>query len=239
MKTPPTLKTQKVRELDSELSSVWKIPTLLLMENAGRSLAEIFIANAPLLDNGKIPERVLLCCGKGNNGGDGFVLARRLETIGKECRVVLATRPENYRGDAKTNLDVLLEMWKYESNKLFVFDDSEEKRGKFNLEIAQCDWIVDALLGTGATGGLKEPYDLLVRALNESEKPIFSVDVPTGLNANDGSVGTIAVRARVTATLAANKIGLTLERAREYVGALFVGDIGVDVNVFLNRRRTS
>ncbi|MBQ9875320.1 MAG: NAD(P)H-hydrate epimerase [Thermoguttaceae bacterium] len=232
-KNSPILTPEQVRSVDSRAVERWKIPSVLLMENAGRSVAEIFLTNAPKLNGCVAPKRVLICCGKGNNGGDGFVLARRLELLGLDCRVALVQAVDKYVGDARTNLDVLQAAGQNDPEKLFVFDDSEASRQRFARETASCDWIVDALLGTGAKGALRSPYDKLVSLINNSNKPVCAIDVPSGLNPSDGSVSSDAVRAKMTATLAANKTGLALESAKDYVGELFVGDIGVPVEPFL------
>ncbi|MBQ8363878.1 MAG: hypothetical protein IJX36_08145, partial [Thermoguttaceae bacterium] len=106
---------------------------------------------------------------------------------------------------------------------------------RLEVELAQTDWAVDALLGTGSTGALRAPFDGIVAALNRSGKPIYAVDIPSGLNADDGSVATDAVRAKLTTTLAVVKPGLLLDVAKPYVGELYVADIGVPVEPFLRR----
>ncbi len=230
-----TASCRETREIDARAVAEWKIPSLLLMENAGRGLAEIFLANAARLNGGVNPRRVLICCGKGNNGGDGFVLFRRLELLGVDCRVVAVGTPESYRGDALTNLEIVRAATSQNPEKLFFFDGSSQAFKRLEVELAQTDWAVDALLGTGATGVLRAPFDGIVAALNRSGKPIYAVDIPSGLNADDGSVATDAVRAKLTTTLAVAKPGLLLDATKPYVGELYVADIGVPVERFLSR----
>ncbi len=216
-------------EIDARATERLRVPSLLLMENAGRSLADVFVANAARLDSGKTPRRVLICCGKGNNGGDGFVLFRRLEALGFDCRIVAIGAPDEYRGDARVNLDVARAIVGKNKEKLFFWQEDAAPLERLARELDRCDWAVDALLGTGASDALRAPYDAIVAQINRSKKPVYAVDVPSGLDCNDGTVVSDAIRARLTTTLAAKKIGLTLEKAREYVGELRVGDIGVDV----------
>jgi len=233
---PPVVTREQARAIDARATERLGVPSLLLMENAGRSLADVFVANAARLNSGKTPRRVLICCGKGNNGGDGFVLFRRLDALGFDCRIGAVGAPDEYKGDARVNLDVARAIVGGNKEKLFFWNEENEPNERLAQELDRCDWAVDALLGTGASGGLRAPYDAIVAAINRSNKPVYAVDVPSGLDCDDGTVATDAVRARLTTTLAATKIGLTLEKAREYVGELRVGDIGVDVSALIDRR---
>ncbi len=230
-----TASCRETRELDARIVAEWGAPSLLLMENAGRGLADVFLANAARLNGGATPRRVLICCGKGNNGGDGFVLFRRLELHGVDCRIVAVGTPESYRGDALTNLKIARAMTSQYPEKIFFFDGSPRAFERLEVELAQADWAVDALLGTGATGALRAPFDGIVDALNRSKKPIYAVDVPSGLNADDGTVANVAVRARLTTTLAIAKPGLVVDAAKPLVGELYVADVGVPVEPFLRR----
>ena len=228
---------KQARAIDSAATEKWNVPTLLLMENAGRSLADVFLANAARLNKDQKPRRVLLCCGKGNNGGDGFVLARRLELEGIECRVVSLVSPDVYKGDALVNLNVIRAMFKDSPEKLIFLSDLPNSIARLHSEITWCDWIVDAILGSGASGPLRSPYDVVAQTLNSSGKPIYSIDLPSGVNADDGSADPNAIRAKLTTTLAVAKTGLITEKAREYVGELFIGDIGVPISPLLEVRQ--
>ena len=228
-----TASCREVREIDARAVAEWKIPSLLLMENAGRGLADVFLANAARLNDGATPRRVLICSGRGNNGGDGFVLFRRLELLGVDCRVVAFGTPESYTGDALTNLEILCAATSRNREKIFFFDGTSQAFERLEVELAQADWAVDALLGTGARGALRAPYDGVVDALNRCKKPVYAVDIPSGLNADDGTVASDAVRARMTTTLAIAKPGLLIDAAKPYVGELYVADIGVPAEIFL------
>ena len=234
-KRTPVLTVAESRKLDDEAARRLNIPTMLLMENAARSLADVFLNRAPKLCAGKSPQRVLICCGKGNNGGDGFALFRRLELLGIDCRVVTAAPLNDYRGDALVNLKIVQATTQNSPEKVFYFDDSNDSKRRLADEIDQADWIVDALLGTGVAGVLRSPYDKLVSAINASGKPTFAVDVPSGLNADDGSVPTEAVKATITVTLATIKVGLLADQSKPYVGELHVGDIGAPIELLLDR----
>ncbi len=224
---------KEARNLDAKAVEIGKIPSLLLMENAGRSLADVFMANATRLNHDKKPKRALICCGKGNNGGDGFVLARRLSLLGVECHVIAFGAPDDYSGDALTNLEILKALTRRNPEKLIFLNSSPVLYDRLASELSWCDWIVDGLLGTGTIGALKSPYDQVVPILNASGKPIFSIDVPSGLNADDGTTSSDVIRATLTVSLATNKVGLTTENAKEYVGELHIGDIGIPIEPFL------
>lgn len=232
----PQLTVSEARSIDAKVCQQWNMPTLLLMENAGRSLAEIFLANAPRYNKGNTPKKVLICCGKGNNGGDGFVLARRLSLLGLECQIVCFARQEDYQGDALTNLRIL-QASNTEKGSLSFHDVSAGALESLKKKLEWCDWIVDALLGSGAYGALRTPFDQIIPILNASSKPIYAVDIPSGLNADTGEVVSDAVKAQFTTTLATLKIGLLAEKAKEYVGELFVGDIGVPITPFLDKEQ--
>ena len=229
-----TITSDEARLIDKRAVERWKIPSILLMENASRSIAEIFVANSTRLNNDKKADVILICCGKGNNGGDGLALARRLHLLGYDCRVALATQKDQFKGDAKTNLDVLLNIWNNCSEKIFVIDGSENSLRRFQQELNSCDWVVDALLGSGAVGALRTPYAELVSLINRSSKPICAVDAPTGLDMDSGEVASEAVRAKLTVTLARAKKGLTTKQAKQYTGELYVGDLGIPIDSLID-----
>lgn len=225
----------EARRLDVDATEHLGIPSILLMENAARSLADVFVQNAPSLNGGKPLRRALVCCGKGSNGGDGLALSRRLSLLGIECRVATFAPFESYKGDALTNLKIVRAMFRDNPEKLLFVNDSPESQNTMAANLNWCDWIVDALLGTGASGALRPPYDKVVRQLNESGKPIYAVDAPSGLDSDDGSVANDAIKATLTTSLAAIKRGLVTERAKPYVGELRVGDIGIPIAQLLKR----
>lgn len=180
------------------------IPGLTLMERAGEGLARVVAATVP-------EGPIVVVCGPGNNGGDGFVAARILHEGGREVTVLATAGAEAYSGDAKANLERL-------PVPLIPFEAAA-------LEGAA--GAVDALLGTGVRGAPRPPADAAVAALNELGVPVVAADVPSGVDASTGEVAGDAVRATVTATFAAAKPGLWVQPGKAHAGRVEVIDIGI------------
>jgi NAD(P)H-hydrate epimerase len=176
---------------------------------------------------------VVICCGKGNNGGDGFAIARRLDAAGVAVRVLLFADPGQLTGDAAVNHRILtaggvpIEVFPSESL------DEERLRG----ELAVADWIVDALFGSGLRGAVQPPYDRIIAAINSSEARVFAVDIPSGLDSDSGLPLGIAVRAHHTATVAALKKGFLNPSAAPWLGRVHLLDMGAPA-VLLSQSRT-
>jgi len=198
------------RELDRRAVEEYGMTGVMLMENAGRGATDVLCQLG-------IAGPVVIVCGRGNNGGDGFVMARHLDLRGHEVRVVLLDDPATLRGDAAINFRVIeksaipLVRWDFP-----VLASS----------LRDAAWIVDALLGTGATGNPREPFGTVITQLNESGVPILAVDVPSGLDCETGTAGEPTIRAQHTCTFVAAKPGLLVASAAAYVGELHVVDIG-------------
>ena len=209
-----TLNRQQARELDRRASEEFGVPSIVLMENAGRGTAEA------LCDLG-ITGRVVICCGKGNNGGDGFVIARHLDLAGVDVQVVCWHRCEEFPPDAAANYRMV------EAAKipLAQLDDGPHLR-KLDSLLAGAEWIVDALLGTGAQGEPRPPYDQIIDRVNSVEAWRLAVDVPSGLDCDTGAVADRTIRADHTCTFVAPKPGLLVDAADRYVGRLHVVQIG-------------
>ena len=189
------------------------IPLALLMENAGRAVAETIASRLPGLRG----RRVAILAGKGGNGGDGFVAARHLAGMGARVEVHLAYPPESVQHpDARANLEVLLNL---KSVRLLKPMD----RGW--LDLADHDVVVDALLGTGVKGSLRGPVAEAVAAYNRAPGLRVSVDVPTGVNPDTGEAVPGAAVSDVTVTMHRVKRGLL--EARQYTGEIVVADIGI------------
>lgn len=183
-----------------------------MMENAGSATVRFISSKVDV--RGKT---LLFLCGTGNNGGDGFVAARHLRNMGATIVIVLVGRPQDIRSEeARVNWLLLLQMDDVE--KIFVSDSSETVVVKELL--GKCDCVVDAMLGTGLRGALKEPVASIVREVNCSGKTVFAVDVPTGL----GGEGHEVVKASYTITF--HKAKDTLEKS-PYAGEVTVADIGI------------
>lgn len=207
----------KMAQVDREAIERFRIPGLILMENA--ALGVVRHIKAILPERGR--SRVLIFCGKGNNGGDGFVIARHLLRCGYRCQVWAMDRPSAYSGDAAVNYEILL---KQDFPVHLVTDDDP---GKTLQELGDGDLIVDALLGTGLKREVSPPFAALIRSINDSPAPVLAVDIPSGICADSGDIMGEAVQANHTVTFALPKRGLLLFPGAEYAGRVVVADIGI------------
>jgi NAD(P)H-hydrate epimerase len=200
-----------MREIDRKASEVYGIPSLELMENAGKAVAEKVHRYYPEA------ERVAVFCGKGNNGGDGLVAARHLSEKANAA-VFLLCRKEELSGGAKANLE------KFKGRVLEVTGEGELKKSL--SASAKGDLIVDAIFGTGlrsdATGLFKEA----IEGINSIGRKVVSVDIPSGIDSDNGQIRGVAVKADLTVTFGAPKVGLYLFPGVEYAGRVEVADIG-------------
>jgi NAD(P)H-hydrate epimerase len=191
------------------------------MENAGRGLCAVLLREAALR-RWPAPLRVAVVCGKGNNGGDGFVLARHLANRGAEPRLLLAFDPAAAArtGDAGTNLAICERM----AIPMAFVADGPALAAALRAEPAHV--LVDALFGTGLEGEVRGRYRGIIEAMNEAGLPIVAVDLPSGFDADNGAILGAAVRATATATFAAAKQGFAAAGARALTGPVTVVDIG-------------
>ena len=208
--------SQTMRAVDAECMENLGIPGLKLMENAGAGVVR-FIERELGPQRGRT---VTVVCGKGNNGGDGFVIARELERLGASVRVYLAGHVDGVSGDAGTNL-----------GRFGVEKVTELSDGRSIAELVDAmtgsDLVVDAVFGTGFSGVPRGLSGTVIGQMNVCGKPVLAVDVPSGLNATTGVAEGECVRAVWTCTMALPKRGFYLHPGREYVGRLHVVDIGV------------
>lgn len=212
----------EVRAVDRWAIDEIGIPGVVLMENAGRSCAELVQEKLKGLANPK----VCLFCGTGNNGGDGYVIARHLRNVGFGVTVVVCGRREKIAGDARINLDVL-ERLGQRIDSLDLGADGVEARVRALADGA--DMIVDALFGTGLQGPLREDYRVLIEAINTLEVPILAVDIPSGLDGDTGLPLGAAIRAACTVTFVAVKKGFAASsEAGTLTGPVYVASIGVE-----------
>ncbi|MCL2698927.1 MAG: NAD(P)H-hydrate dehydratase [Defluviitaleaceae bacterium] len=203
---------EQMREMDEAAVGRFGIPGLLLMENAARSVFDA-IRNIEAY----IPKKAAVLCGVGNNGGDGFAIARHMFNDGADVLVVVVGEPGKITGDARVNYEIC--------RKMGLIGDfaPDALRDGYPL-------IVDAMLGTGVSGGLREPVREAVAAVNgqrENGAYIVAVDCPTGGDPDTGRVSDICVRADLTVTLALTKAGLLLYPLAEYTGRIEVGGISM------------
>jgi NAD(P)H-hydrate epimerase len=234
----------EMRDLDEKAAAGLGMPTLLLMENAGRGaagwLAELAGAIPPdaggrpftppptlpdpEVPHGPPPPRMLILCGPGNNGGDGGVVARHLDAWGFPVEVIWFARAQQLRGDAAAQWGILSRSGIPQS---VWFDDHPGDAGAIRHRLAAADWLVDGLLGTGLSRPVEGPLRAVIEAINDSGRPAFALDLPSGLDADTGRPLGLAVRAEATATFVAPKLGFAAPGADSYTGRVAVIDIGL------------
>lgn len=188
---------------------------LVLMENAGRGVADVLCRLG-------IAGPVVICCGKGNNAGDGFVIARHLDLRGYAVRVLLWAKPEELAGDAATNYRILTKT----DVPIEVFGAVHDATRLATL-LDGAAWIVDALLGTGARGEPRPPLDTVIDQINASPALKLAIDLPSGLDCDTGQAAGHTIRANETCTFVTAKVGFREPSALPYLGRLHVLDIGV------------
>jgi NAD(P)H-hydrate epimerase len=210
-----SLSSIEARELDSRAIEEFGIPGIVLMENAGRGMAELLVR---LGINGP----VVICCGKGNNGGDGFVIARWLDAWKFATQVLLFCKPEELTGDAATNCRIVQKC----DIPMSVPPNSLDEATLRNT-MAGADWIVDALFGSGLRGPVRPPYDRVIDAINSSSVRILAVDIPSGLESDTGQPLGTTIRATHTATMVAAKKGFELAGSQAWTGEIHIIDIGL------------
>jgi len=203
-----------MKEMDRITIEKYGMPVLLLMENAGRAVANV----ARQMSQKKFP--ILVVAGSGNNGGDGIVAARYLYNMGSPVEILLAKSPDNYQGDTAVHMN-LAENFGVPMTHIKNFSEKALIDKMKNSHI-----IIDALLGTGTTGKLREPYKTLIQRINQSKGTVLAVDIPSGLNGDTGEVENEAIYAKTTVTMAYAKKGLLTKQAQPYVGKLIIADIG-------------
>jgi ADP-dependent NAD(P)H-hydrate dehydratase / NAD(P)H-hydrate epimerase len=210
------LTAAEMKEVDRLTTARYRVPSLTLMENAGRSVAEFIQSQFSNL----AARRIVVLCGKGNNGGDGFVAARHLKKMGAAPEVFLVGKPSEARGDAATNLN----RWK----KVGKLSPDRVLDRKFFAQLPPAAIVVDALLGTGIRGGVEGRLRDLINSVNEHGPGTFvvAVDIPSGLQADTGAVEGAAIVADHTVTFTAPKLGQVYGEGAHRVGSLHVCQIG-------------
>jgi len=220
------LSAAEMREVDRLTTARYGIPSLTLMETAGVSVAEFIAQRWPKFAQ----RRIVVLCGKGNNGGDGFVVARHLLELGAKPEVYLFAAPDEMHGDAATNC----KRWKEASGVLNVVRNSDDWHKLKPALVRSAEIIVDAILGTGfrgpVEGFLAEVFEGVSLSRSASQRGIgqsvVAVDIPSGLNADTGDYGSAFIGADYTVTFTAPKIGMLLATAERVVGELIVRKIG-------------
>ena len=207
----------EMRELDRRAIEEVGIPSLVLMENAGRTTYQVLRREFPDLDG-----EVAVLAGRGNNGGDGFVVARYLAQAGLPVAVLLLGQKDQVKGDARVNLNILAHQG---LEVMEVLDESQLNPVLHRL--AKADLIVDALLGTGLDKPVQGLLAVLIDKVNHLRPPVLAVDIPSGLSADTGEVLGAAIQAEVTVTYGWPKVGQVVPPGRDYVGRLWQVDLGI------------
>jgi NAD(P)H-hydrate epimerase len=197
-------------ELDRKTIEGFGLPSIVLMENAGREVARVAIEMLSKTSG----RRIAVFCGTGNNGGDGFVAARHLARQGCEVRVYLLGKRSSLKKDPAVNLNIL--------EKMHI--KIEELADSLDLD---ADLFIDAVFGIGLKGDIKEPLRSIVADLNKKDRPILSIDIPSGLDADSGEVIGEAIKAEKTVTMQFPKKGFYINKGPACVGEVIVADIGI------------
>ena len=220
---PVTLSVKDCRELDRRADQEFGIPTLLLMESAGRGLAKTI--QAALIPPTQVCQ-VLFLCGTGNNGGDAFVAARHLLQRGQPSRVFLVGDPASLRAEAAVNYRIITKI----GVPTAPFSAFQEMRKEWDRKPVV---LVDAILGTGIAFPLRPAALEAIRQLNDFRKNhnstvrVIAVDIPSGLDGDKGVVQPDTVQANMTVTFACYKPGLLRPESHAYAGRVEVADIGI------------
>ncbi len=220
---------QQMHEIDFAAINTYGIPEIALMENAGREAAFEALKLCKQKTIRKSNFCILASCG--NNGGDGFVAARHLINAGANVKIFLIGNTEHFTTSAKTNYTILLNM---HAEIYHIISERDWNRLQISLTFSDC--IIDALLGTGIHGELRENIKKCISIMNSSNRPVLSIDIPSGVNADTGSINPIAVKADVTITFGLPKIGLVLYPGCSYTGKIVVNTIGIPQTLLCNEK---
>lgn len=213
----------QMQNLDLTASQQYKIPLLLLMENAGAEIARNIV---DYVKTNKISyPKILIAAGPGNNGGDGIVTARHLLNNLKQTTILLLIiKSKPYHGDAKTNYDVIKEIAKID-NRIQIIENNLDAIRNYPADI-----IVDAIFGTGFKGVPQGIYKQAIEAVNKLSGYKIALDIASGVNGDNGEITGIAVTADKTITMGLLKTGLVLYPGKEHCGEINIANLGVDYN---------
>jgi NAD(P)H-hydrate epimerase len=212
------LNAEQMREAERVAIEDIGIPSIVLMENAGRQVVAAIETAFPAALDG----RVAVLCGRGNNGGDGFVVARTLLERGVDASTFVIGSVADVRGDARANLDILGRLG------ASVVEVGDEQSWELHFsEISQCTLIVDAIFGTGLRAPLSGMLETVVADVNASGLPIVAIDLPSGISADTPHLIGDCIDASMTVTLTAPKLPLVLPPAEPFAGDVVVAHIGI------------
>ena len=208
----------EMQEMDRQTIESFGLPGRVLMENAGLGATRILFKKF----KGLVDKKVGIVAGRGNNGGDGFVIARYLSQKGVSVTVYLLAKKTTVKGDVAENLNLLAPL------DITVIEMPDQKSfSKHKTSMLHQDIWIDAILGTGLKSDVKGYFRKIIEFINSSEKPVFSVDIPSGLNADTGQPCGACIQAHTTATFAFAKTGHLIFPGAGYTGNLEIVDIGI------------
>ena len=209
---------EQMQELDRKAIETYRIPGIVLMENAGRGAMEVISNAFPDIQK----KRIAIIAGKGNNGGDGFVIGRHFLNRGISVKAFLLADPNALRGDAETAFQMFLRM----KGEVISVPSSKDYQ-KIKKDLEKFDLLIDSIFGTGLDADVRGYYREVIDHLNTLQKPIVAVDIPSGLDANTGKPLGTAIRASLTVTFGLPKVGHLISPGIDYVGEVKVIDISI------------
>jgi NAD(P)H-hydrate epimerase len=219
----------EMRQMDRETIESFGLPGRVLMENAGRGVVDVMVKTFPAITSSGGNQRIGIVAGRGNNGGDGFVIARYLSGLGASVSVYLFSDRASVRGDAAANLKLL------DALKVPVFEITDPSSlARHHAGMLQQEIWVDALLGTGLNAEVKGLFRAVIEFLNSLNRPVIAVDIPSGLNADTGMLCGACIQAHTTVTFGFPKIGHILFPGAGATGRLETIDIGIPPHVVQN-----
>lgn len=232
-RTSNLVTSEQMRELDRRATELCGIPSLLLMENAGRAVARVA---TEMLDGTVYGKGILVCCGPGNNGGDGLVAARHLYNAGAAVMIAYYGDREKAKGDALTNLLIAEKM---HLNIVYNPEDLEDPELHHESGLLpssfRVDLVVDALLGIGVKGEVREPLEHAIEEMDDyaiNRVPVLSVDIPSGIDADTGAILGGPLNAWATVTFSHLKIGHVTYPGADCTGDIIVAEIGIPARLY-------
>lgn len=208
------LTSEEMASVDARAIDEYGLPSIVLMENAALAVADVIV------ENYAEARRILIVCGAGNNGGDGFAVARHLHQRGLDVLLLVAARTSDLSGDARINFDICGKLG-LETEE--VSSESDLQRGVFE----RCDLIVDAIFGTGLNRPVEGFRSALIEAINDTGLPVVAIDLPSGLRGSTGSVAGPIIDAEMTVTFCRPKVAHVLDPAASHCGTVVVADISI------------
>lgn len=222
MGTPVALNRKQSRLIDQIAIEQYGFSGLVLMENAGRGVVDVLLQTDSQLI-GAPDRRVTILCGKGNNAGDGFVIARHLAIRNVAAKVLLLCPSSDLRGDALHNYEILTHC----NVPIAELSESSSISAALDEQADGSSWLVDAILGTGAQGEPRSPFDQAIDWMNRQAAKRLALDLPSGLDCDTGQPARQTVRADLTCTFVTSKVGFQISPAEDYLGQLYVVSIGI------------